>query len=103
MNISSRGASLELIASGKMAHNQVTHSYKIAQAALNMLTVSLAAELHDENIRVLSFDPGPVKTRLGPVDSTTEPKEVAQAIIELAENNIDTGLFLHINKEKLPW
>jgi len=101
--MSSCCASIELVASGRVAHDQVTHSYKIAQGASNMLTALLAAELRSENIRVLSFDPGPVKTRLGPANAVTEPEEVAQAILDLAEKNLGSGVFLHISKGKVPW
>ncbi len=103
LSMSSSYASIELIASGKVGNEQVNHSYKIAQGASNMLTALLAAELRNENIRVLSFDPGPVKTRMGPADAKTEPEDVAQAIIDLAEKNSDTGVFLHISEGKVPW
>src|SRR5262249_37355034 len=103
INMSSACASHELIASGVIPHDEVTLSYQMAQGALNMLTASLSAQLRNENIRVLSFDPGPVKTRLGPANEPTEPEQAAQAIARLAEENCDTGLFLHISGSKIPW
>ena len=101
--MSSSYASIELVASGRVAHNQVTHSYKIAQGASNMLVALLAAELRSDNIRVISFDPGHVKTRLGSATAKTEPEQVPEAIVDQAEKNFETGVFLHMKRGKVPW
>ncbi len=103
INISSRFGSLEWVSTGKVAHERTTYAYRIAKAALNMFTSSLAAELRNDGIKVLSVDPGKVKTRIGLSDADVEPAHAAQAIVKLAENVSETGLFLNTAGEKLPW
>ncbi len=103
LNMSSRFGSVEWVANGVVPHDQATYPYRIAKAALNMFTSCLAVELRSEGIRVLAVDPGKVKTRFGPTDADTEPADAASAIVDLAEGDSDTGLFLHASGEKLPW
>jgi NAD(P)-dependent dehydrogenase (short-subunit alcohol dehydrogenase family) len=103
INMSSRFGSAEWVATGAVPHDQATYPYRIAKAAMNMFTSCLAIELKSEGIRVLSVDPGKVKTRFGPKDADTEPAEAAQAIVDLVEGNSQTGLFLRASGEKLPW
>lgn len=103
MNISSRFGSVEWVASGTVPHDQATYPYRIGKAALNMFTSCLSMELKSENIRVLSIDPGKVKTRFGPNDADTEASDAARSIVDLALNNTSTGMFLHASGEKLPW
>ncbi len=103
LNISSRFASLEWVASQEVPGDEATYPYRIGKAALNMFTTCLSVELEPEGIRVLAIDPGKVKTRFGPKDADTEPADAAQAIIDLAENNTETGMFLHASGDKLPW
>jgi NAD(P)-dependent dehydrogenase (short-subunit alcohol dehydrogenase family) len=103
INMSSRFASLEWVASGAVPHEQATYPYRIAKAAMNMFTSCLSIELKGSGIRVLSVDPGKVKTRFGPRDADVEPADAAKAIVDLAEKNVDTGIFVHASGEKLPW
>ncbi len=103
MNISSRFGSVEWVATGTVPHDQATYPYRIGKAALNMFTSCLSMELKSENIRVLSIDPGKVKTRFGPNDADTEASDAARSIVDLALNNTSTGMFLHASGEKLPW
>lgn len=103
VNISSRFGSVEWVSTGAVPNDQSTYSYRIAKASLNMFTCCLADELAKDNVRVISVDPGKVKTRFGPVDADTEPKESARAILDLIETNHETGIFLHAKGEKLPW
>ncbi len=102
VNISSRFGSLEWVATGHVP-NEATYTYRIAKAALNMLTSCLAMELKPDKIRILAVDPGKVKTRFGPKDADIEPAESASAIIDLVENSSKTGQFVHVSGEKLPW
>lgn len=103
INISSRFASLEDVSTGAVPHDQATYPYRIAKASLNMLTSCLSIELAKEGIRVLSIDPGKVKTRFGPIDADTEPAAAAKAIVELVEKNNHPGLFLRASGDKVPW
>lgn len=103
INISSRFGSLEWVASGAVPHGEATYPYRIGKAALNMFTSCLAVELQSENIRVLAVDPGKVKTRFGPRDADTEPREAASAIVDLVEKRSETATFIHASGEKVPW
>lgn len=103
LNISSRFGSLEWVANGTVPGDQATYAYRIGKAAMNMFTSCLATELRNENIRVLSVDPGKVKTRFGPKDADTEPESAANAIVELIGSSTKTGLFVNVSGEKLPW
>lgn len=51
------------------------HAYQISKAALNMATRLLAAELADDDITVVSLDPGWVRTRLGGANARLDPEE----------------------------
>jgi len=103
INMSSRFGSLEWVARGVVPHQQATYPYRIAKAAMNMFTSCLAIELQEEGIRVVSMDPGKVKTRFGPVDADVEPSEAARSILSVSENLSDTGLFIHASGDKVPW
>lgn len=103
LNISSRFGSVEWVATETVPADQATYAYRIGKAAMNMFTSCLSVELRPDKIRVLSIDPGKVKTRFGPVDADTEAADAARSIIELVESNSATGLFLHASGEKLPW
>lgn len=103
INVSSRFASLEWVASGVLPHEEATYPYRIAKAAMNMFTSCLAAELRAENFRVLAVDPGKVKTRFGPKDADTAPADAARALVNLSEQSAQTGAFVHASGEKVPW
>lgn len=76
-------------------------SYKISKAALNMLTVTLAAQLKGKII-VSSINPGWVKTDMGGQGAETEPEEAARHIFNLANSKVETGQFWFKGK-KFPW
>lgn len=104
VNISSRFGSLEWVASGTVPADQATYAYRIAKAAMNMLTSCLAAEFADTKIRVLAVDPGKVKTRFGPKDADIEPEVTAERIVDLVAHSKQTATFVHaISGEKIPW
>lgn len=103
VNMSSRFASNEWVATATVPPDQATYPYRIAKAAMNMLTCCLAVELADDNIRVLAVDPGKVKTRFGPRDADTEPDAAAEGIVELIESTSHTGVFIRATGELVPW
>lgn len=103
VNISSRFASIENVSTGTVPPDQATYPYRIAKASLNMLTSCLSIELSNEGFRVLSIDPGKVKTRFGPNDADTEPEQAAESIVELIERQNHKGLFVRASGEKVPW
>jgi NAD(P)-dependent dehydrogenase (short-subunit alcohol dehydrogenase family) len=104
INVSSRFGSLEWVASGTVPADQATYAYRIAKGAMNMLTSCLAAEFADTKIRVLSVDPGKVKTRFGPKDADVEPEVTAERIADLVASTTHTATFVHaISGERIPW
>lgn len=103
VNVSSRFGSSEWVVTEAVPCDQATYAYRIAKAAMNMLTCCLAVELKSENIRTFSVDPGKVKTRFGPRDANVEASECAKALVDLALDNTSSGMFLRASGEKVPW
>ena len=98
---------------GSLAHNsdpdwefaQVKFlGYNASKAALNMLTVQLAAELTDTSIKVNSADPGFTATDLNNHRGTqTIPQGAAVAIrLALLPDDGPTGCFFSANEQE-PW
>ncbi|MCH7758910.1 SDR family NAD(P)-dependent oxidoreductase [Patescibacteria group bacterium] len=79
--------------------NKTSTSYRMAKAALNMYTRTLAFRLKKQGILVSSLDPGWVQTDMGNVvASETEkpdriPDQPANEIFNLAVNPIESGQF----------
>lgn len=67
--------------------------YKMSKAALNMYTKLLAERLRIKGIRVSSFDPGWVKTDMGGKNANRTSEEVADDLIALMQNSVETGKF----------
>ena len=104
VNISSRFGSVEWVATGTVPPSESTYPYRIAKAAMNMLTACLSVELENENIRALSIHPGKVKTRFGPHDADLDPESVAQSVLDLIEKKSNANLFVNASSgEKIPW
>jgi len=59
-------------------------AYRISKSALNSFTVILAAELKNENIKVVSVCPGWVKTDMGGSQAERQIQEGAYSISQLA-------------------
>jgi NAD(P)-dependent dehydrogenase (short-subunit alcohol dehydrogenase family) len=79
-------------------------SYNASKTALNQLTVHLAHELRDTNIKVNAAHPGWVKTELGTQHAQLEISDGAKTSVDLALIGPDgpNGKFIHAGKE-LPW
>lgn len=81
-------------------------AYRMAKAALNMYTRTLAFRLRRNNILVSSLDPGWVKTDMGNDAATTtdhpdrEPAEAADDIFRLATKRVESGLFWRFGKKR---
>lgn len=54
--------------------------YRTSKAALNMLTRTLAADLKDRGIKVVSLDPGWVQTRMGGEGAVITPDESVEGL-----------------------
>ncbi|MCK0178428.1 SDR family NAD(P)-dependent oxidoreductase [Flavobacteriaceae bacterium S0862] len=72
--------------------------YKMSKTALNMYTKLLAKRLESKNITVSSLDPGWTKTDMGGKVAPRLPKDVAFDILNLLNNDVDSGQFWYQGK-----
>ncbi len=81
-----------------------TPAYSVSKAALNMLTVKLAAELEGSGVLVNAACPGWVRTDMGGQNAPKSPEEGADTPIWLATLPPDgpSGGFF-ANREPTPW
>ena len=103
VNQSSILGSLENVSTGGAA-GWLNPGYSSSKAALNMLTVVLAQQLKDTNIKVNAAHPGWVKTDMGGQNARLDVGEGAKTAVELATLGADgpSGSFQHLGKT-LPW
>ncbi|WP_430817420.1 SDR family oxidoreductase [Carboxylicivirga sp. RSCT41] len=93
------------VSSGAGAFNEMSGSttpgYSISKAALNGLTVKLAADVKGKNILVNSVCPGWVRTGMGGMAAPRSPEKGAETIIWAAElpKNGPSGKFFRDMKE----
>lgn len=86
--------------------NKTSTSYRMAKAALNMYTRTLALRLKKQGILVSSLDPGWVQTDMGnAVASETEkpdrtPDQPADEIFQLTVNPVESGQFWREGKKR---
>ena len=83
---------------GIQQHNGATATiYRASKAALNNVMVSVSEELKSDNITVVSFHPGWVRTDMGGVNATLSARESAKELINSFENLSfkDTGKFFN--------
>ncbi len=80
-------------------------AYRSSKAALNMVMVSLAKELADQSVTVISMAPGWVRTDLGgdaapySAEESVAGQRSALAGVTLA----DSGRFINLKGEAVPW
>jgi len=72
--------------------------YKMSKAALNMYTKLLAKRLEEKYIKVSSLDPGWTQTDMGGKIAPRLPKDVAIDILNLLNNDVESGRFWHQGK-----
>lgn len=79
--------------------------YRASKAALNMLTVVLAAELKDEGFVCVAMSPGWVRTDMGGSGASLAPAESVAGILAVLGGlgPQDTGRFLDHDGAELPW
>ncbi|KAH8738469.1 putative short chain oxidoreductase [Ilyonectria robusta] len=77
---------------------QDSPSYKVAKAALNMLTVQYALAMADEGFTIVVLSPGWVKTDLGGGDADLEIEASTKAVLDIVHGvgKDDNGKFLNI-------
>ena len=77
-------------------------SYRVSKAALNALTLVLAAELKPAGVSVVSFCPGWVATDMGGANAPRTPKSAGEALAAAALDDARTGVFLR-DGQVIPW
>lgn len=77
-------------------------SYRVSKAALNALTLVLAAEFRAAGIGVISFCPGWVATDMGGASAPRRPQDAGRELAEAALDDDRTGVFIREGKE-IPW
>ncbi len=85
--------------------NGQSYAYRTSKAALNMIGRSLAADLRERGIRVISMAPGWTQTALGGWTATwsVEDTVAKQIKVVTALGPEDTGRFLNLHGESVPW
>jgi NAD(P)-dependent dehydrogenase (short-subunit alcohol dehydrogenase family) len=78
-------------------------AYSISKAALNMLTVHQAAELKGRGVKVISMDPGWVKTRMGGAGAVLEPEESISGMLKVIHGLEGSGKFYRYDGSEVPW
>ena len=80
-------------------------AYRVAKAALNMLSVNTAHELKPENIACIALHPGWVKIKMSGYTGYMGPEEAVTRMLEVLDG-IDiskTGRFYHRDGHELAW
>jgi NAD(P)-dependent dehydrogenase (short-subunit alcohol dehydrogenase family) len=104
VNQSSILGSLTFISSGQASLEWMQPAYSSSKAALNMVTVILAAQLKDTKIKVNAAHPGWVKTGMGGDQAPLDIPAGAKTAVDLATLPDDgpTGTYTHLG-QTLPW
>ena len=92
---------------GSIGNNDAgqSYAYRTSKAALNMIARSLAVDLRERGIRVISMAPGWTQTALGGWTATrsVEDSVAKQIKVITALGPEDTGRFLNLHGESVPW
>lgn len=103
VNVSSRLGSLSAQARGDFADFTTSYAYKIARAAQNMLTISLAQEL-GPSMRCIAVHPGSLQTRLGREGANKSPAVAARELREMVEGpSTKSPSFVALGEATLDW
>lgn len=105
LNITSRLGSLGKMSSKEFPQGEFSYSYRVANAAQNMLTLCMAQELEKKKITVNAIHPGRMKTDSAAANAYLDPDIAAKSLIDWIERGTDaqTGLFFEPTVGELPW
>lgn len=95
VNVSSGMGALSSMSAGSAA-------YRVSKAALNALTLTLADEVRDSGVTVVSLCPGWVRTEMGGAGAPRDPKDAGEAVAAAALSDARTGVFIRDGRE-IPW
>jgi hypothetical protein len=70
-----------------------------------MLTVQQATDLKEKGVRVISMNPGWVRTRMGGESAVLKPEDSISGMLKVIHGLKDdeTAKFYSYNGEQLPW
>ena len=80
-------------------------AYRMSKAALNMISKSIAAELHDDHIISIVVHPGWVRTEMGGPEAPLTAAESARGVLTQidAAGFVDSGAFLDYRGKRWAW
>lgn len=81
------------------------YGYRMSKAAVNMVGVSLAHDLRDNEISVILLHPGYVKTDMTGHSGNVDPRDSAHGLLaQINELTLESsGSFHHMDGQSLPW
>ncbi|WP_432463498.1 SDR family NAD(P)-dependent oxidoreductase [Agarivorans sp. QJM3NY_33] len=104
INISSRRGSLTMQSELAAKGSGCSYSYRISKAAQNMLTLCLADDLEDLNIRVVAIHPGRLLTKMASTDADMTPELSAKKLLAMVKcNKLKTRDYISLDTGELPW
>ncbi|KAL5119238.1 hypothetical protein ACEQ8H_002949 [Pleosporales sp. CAS-2024a] len=105
-----RGATLLNMTSGLASLTVATDvtkccTYSMSKAALNMLTLHQSKDLKSSGVRVITVDPGWVKTRMGGKGAMIEAEVSVASMLDVVNKlrDSDSGKFYRYDGSIVPW
>src|SRR5690606_31017880 len=103
-NTTSRCGATSQIPAGNLDASGISHGYRIAKAAQNMLTQCLAHAPSLSRISVVAVSPGRLLSGSASSDATRRPEEAAKAILDILERRkFQSGMMIHAFGEECSW
>ena len=82
-----------------------SYSYRSSKAALNIISKSLAVDLHSSQIIILALHPGWVQTDMGTVNALITPTTSVTGMLDVIQksNLSQSGSFINYAGKNIPW
>lgn len=97
VNLTSRFGSITQTVRGDFTDKDCSYAYRIAKCAQNMLSLCLANDTELNGTRVLSINPGLLKTDSGSSDAHHSAEEAAATFIKMVDDSPKSGIY-HVFK-----